>query len=350
MYKFSLSLALACTLIAGCRDEGGNNNNTGGNGSGDMAMTGPVTMPSNDDMAMPAMKTYNVSTVAAMRGAGMYGTFELDNVVVLGVNPSGSRTYVQDAAGNDLSAIVLQCPPNSMTHPCSLGSTIAKIAAGHQVTVKGTYEKGSAAKGNYETFYIDTLTDGGAAAAMPAATVLTMADVQKGAFSDLANSRKHWFQKVKVTLTDALVMFDLSPAEFKTTPSQGKSCPNQFGFGMVPMTGAPAAAPSACDATCAQGTKTTAPPATCTQPAASTTTDAGEILIGTDFYKGFTYSTDCKCYAGFSDTAVLATNAFDNGAVIQGILIYDSPPGGTGYLYLAPTSNGGATPDFKFTK
>jgi hypothetical protein len=342
MYKFSLilTLAFACSLVAGCRDEGKTALDLGVT---DMAMTGPVTGPT--DMSM---KTYAATSVATMRQKGMYGTFELDDVILLAVNPSGSRLYVQDAAGGDYSAVVLACSSSSVAHPCSLSSTTAMLGVGHKVTVKGTYERGGMTKGNFETFYIDAITDGGAGT-MPAATTLTMADVGKGAYTDLETSRKYWFQKVSVKLTDALVIFDLSPAEFKTTPSSGKTCPNQFGFAMVPMTGAPAA-PAACDGTCAQGTSKMAPPATCTQPAAVSTASTGEILIGTDFYTGFKYSADCKCFAGFGDTAVLASNSVDNGTTIQGILVYNAPPSGTPYVYLAPTTNSGATPDFKFTK
>ena len=43
---------------------------------------------------------------------------------------------------------------------------------------------------------------------------------------------------------------------------------------------------------------------TATQPTAVATPDPARVLIGTDFYKTFTVSSDCKCAAMFSDTQV----------------------------------------------
>jgi hypothetical protein len=328
LFRKASIFAFACMLsAAGCRDNGAltpaDLSMTGPGGNGDMATGGG----GGGDM----MKSYMVSTIAAMR-AGSYGDFELDNVVVLAVNPGGSRMYVQDAAGGKLSAIEVSCPAGG-THVCTISATVKAAKIGDQVTVKGTYVKAGATKGNYETFYVDTMMDNGAAPTKPTATTLTIADVISSAGSG-TNSRDTWFQKVSVTLTDALVMFDMNPMVFAHTPAAGKTCPNTYGWGMVPMTGAPSA-PAACDASCA--TKT--PPATCTQPAAATATSTMEVLVGTDFYSGFTYSNDCKCYSGFSDTVVTPANHVASGATIQGILVYYSPQTGTPYLYLAPTVN-----------
>lgn len=339
LYRNASILAFACMLAAtGCRDNGtltpaDLSMAGGGAGGTDMAGGG-----AGGDMVM---KTYTMSTVTAMRTAGAFGNFEIDNVPVTAVAPTGKKMYVQDVAGGASSAIEVACP-SSGTHMCSMQTTVKTVAIGHQVTIKGTYEKGGATTGGFETFYLDTITDNGAAPAMPPVMTLTLADIIKtnGTANSMA-SRPNWFARVKVTLTDALVMFDMSPAEFAYSGGTN-GCPGMFGWGMVPMTGAPTG-PAACDATC----NAKPAPATCTQPAAQAAADANEVLIGTDFYSGFKYSSDCKCYNGFGDTVVAPTNKVASAATIQGILIYNSPPMKTGYLYLAPTTSPPATsPDF----
>ena len=336
LYRTISSFALACTVVAGagCRDNGtlqpADLSGTGG-GSTDMAGGGGGGGGGGGDMAP---KSYAVSTVTAMRTAGAFGNFEIDNAVVVGVGPTGTKMFVQDASGGDLSAIAVACP-GSGTHMCTMSSTVKTTKIGDSVTVKGTYEKGGMTTGYFETFYLDSITDNGAAAAIPPVKTLTLADIVK---TNTMGSRANWFQKVKVTLTDALVVFDLSPAEFAY--SGGKNgCPAMFGWAMVPMTGAPATAPPACDASC----NAKPAPATCTQPAAQTTMNANELLVGTDFYSTFKVSSDCFCYNGFGDTVVTPANKVASGATIQGVLIYDSPKTGAPRLSLAPTAPGDFT-------
>src|SRR5689334_13406278 len=149
MYKLSLTLAFVCAVFAGCRDEetggtagkggsGGGSAGAGGMGgmggsagSGSDAGAGAGSGGAGGDMAMPP----KLSTIVDMRTAGKFGSFELDHVVVLGATPTGTKLYVQDIAGGDLSAIELRSVAKSA------GATTAMaLAAGAQVSVVGAYE------------------------------------------------------------------------------------------------------------------------------------------------------------------------------------------------------------------
>jgi hypothetical protein len=139
-------------------------------------------------------------------------------------------------------------------------------------------------------------------------------------------TKANWFQKVTVSspAAGALKLYDFVPAEMVFT---GSTCPKQVGWGMVP------AATTAC-----AGNTLACPTATmCATP------DASEVLIGTDFYKDFTPSSDCSCAKtdmGANDPLVEMTTATTGS--IAGILLYDtvyqSSPVVT-YQYLSPTSN-----------
>jgi hypothetical protein len=333
MYKQLTILAFACALAAGCRDNsttttttpgadmatggaGGGGGTAGGGGSaGGTGGTG--------DMAI----SYTKTTVTSMRTAGTFGTFELDNVVLLAITPSGSALYVQDPAGGNNSAIQVQCS-NSAAHKCTLRTTLTAYKVGDAITVQGTYEKGGASTFNFETFYLANATDSGNQVTAPAPATLTMADVIKTAGTA---SSKYWFQRVQVTLTDDLTVFDYLPAEFKPSTA-ATACPYSYGFAMQPATGA--VTPSfSCATTCS----TTPVGAGCTTPVSTTGTNAGELLIGTDFYKGFTYSSDCTCGSGYGDTIVPVAGKVASGSTIAGILEYDSTST-AGYTSLSPTS------------
>lgn len=293
---------------------------------GDMAvggrdMGGGGDMTPGADLAPP----YHPTSISLMRTQGLFGAFELDRVVVVAVGPTGSRAYVQDPGGGDYSAIELACSATSTTHPCSLQSTLKTVAVGHAVTVWGTYVKASAANGGYEEMYLEDLIDDGVATQRPAPAQLTYAAAVK-----TAQSRAQWFQKVVVTPGDDLVMFDYAPPEL--TRAGAGTCPYQFGFGMVPKTGAPAlTSDEVCDPSCA--TSACAAGAT-PQPA----TSASELLVGTDFYTSFTWSSDCRCLAQFGDTAPTSSQSIPSTKTLAGVLIYDAPPGASGYQYVAPTA------------
>jgi hypothetical protein len=65
-------------------------------------------------------------------------------------------------------------------------------------------------------------------------------------------------------------------------------------------------------------------------------------MIGTDFYKGFTFSSDCACAAMYHDTLVSGANTM-NGSV-SGILVGDVPyMMTTVYQYVAPQANADIT-------
>ncbi|MGZ3406431.1 MAG: hypothetical protein ACXVAN_08325 [Polyangia bacterium] len=301
--------------VAGCRDNGAVSpvdlSMAGGGGGG----TG-----GGMDMAT-TMKNYTVATVAAMR-QGAPGDYELDDVIAIGLTPSTAspHLFVQDAAGGDYTAIVANCSSSSMTHPCTVASTVKTVAIGHKVTLKGTYIKASLANGGSENFYIDAITDNGAGT-LPAPLTMDETGIARG-----AKDAKKIFQSVTVTPVDDLVMYDWTPSELKysgTWPGC-TTAPFVFGFGMVPATGAPAMG-----AACTVKTM---------QPAGQATPPANEVLIGTDFYKNFEVSSDCQCSGAHAGVTVPATaTKWPKTVAMTGILIYDVPFGmTTGYQYCAP--------------
>jgi hypothetical protein len=307
---------------------GGNGGSGGGGSAGSGGGGGGGGMSGGPDMAM---KVYTMSTITAFRTAAKPGDFEIDNVVVVGVTPTGGRAYVQDPAGGDLSAIVLDCPKST----CTLRSTIMTTAIGEQVTVKGTYIKEPAAKGSYEVFYVDAYTDNGKAPMVPAVQTVALADIAK-----TASTRAKWFQKVNVTMSDELDMYDFAPPEMAASPAP-TTCGNYFyGWGMAPKSTAPA---STLPLMAAQTCCATASTAACSAAAtAQTVADANEILISTDFYKTFPSSTDCLCAYKYKNTVPTAAQVVAKGATVAGIFGYDATSAGVGYQYLAPL----ATTDF----
>src|SRR6185312_8873411 len=158
-------------------------------------------------------------------------------------------------------------------------------ADGHSVTIKGTYIK--TASTTFEEFFIDTLTDNGPGTA-PAPATATLAQIQRN--STATNLR---FQKVTVALTTPLEMYDWTPSEFANTTAT--ACAYQYGFGMIP-TGTTGITPGAA---CTNGTA---------QPTGIAMPNAAEVLVGTDFFKGFTVSSDCRCAKMFSDMEPAATS------------------------------------------
>lgn len=303
---------LGCSLVVGC---GGG----GGSTPVDSKLTdGPalVDSSSNTDAATACSLGYTSSSIASMRMGTMTGCFALTNVVTLGVTPSmkSPRLFVQDAAGGDFSAIMMRCSSTSTAHPCTVAATVAALADGHKVTIQGTYIKSASTM--FEEFFIDTVTDNGAGAA-PAPAPATLAQIERS--STAANLR---FQRVTVTVgaADTLKMYDWTPSELANTTAT--ACSYQFGFGMIPKSVAGAAPGLAC-------TSGTAQPTGVAMPSPS------EVLIGTDFFKSFTTSSDCRCAKMFMDMEPAATSTL--GGTIGGLLVFDVPFGGTaGYTYLAP--------------
>jgi hypothetical protein len=318
-----IGAAAASLLVVGCRNDNNNVN------PADFASGGPVDMagspqdgPSQQDgPSSMACTTYTMTSIAAMR-QGKPGCMELDNVVSIGLTPStkSPRLFVQDAAGGDFSAMMVKCSSTSTTHPCTVASTVANIANGHKVTVQGTYIKSSSTM--FEEFFVDTITDNGAGTA-PAVGTATLAQIQRnGTAHNLA------FQKVTTTIAaaDKLLMYDWTPSEF--VYSGATKCPYQFGWGMIPAS----VGGVTMGLNCASQAQPYQPPPMSSAP------NAGEVLIGTDFYSGFHVSSDCRCTTMFQDKQP-ATSASVTGA-ITGLLVFDVPFGGTtGYFYLAPQAD-----------
>ena len=253
---------------------------------------------------------------------GAPGCYELDNVVSLAVTPStkSPKLFVQDAGGGDYSAMRTSCSSTSTAHPCSVAAQVAAIADAHSVTIKGTYIK--LRSSGYESFYIDRSPTTAPAPCRRPATATLDRHLARRDQQALA------FQQVTATIpgNDPLVMYDWTPAEF--VYSGATKCPYQFGFGMIPKS-----AKATATAACASGTA---------QPAGQTTPAAAEVLIGTDFYKGFTVSSDCQCAKTFMDTEPSATSQITGS--ITGLLVFDVPFGSsTGYYYIAPKTNADAS-------
>jgi hypothetical protein len=226
---------------------------------------------------------------------------------------------VQDFAGGGYSAMMMTCSTTSPTHPCPVASSVAAITDGRSVTVTGSYVKSGAA---HEQFFLDSISDRGPSS-MPVATTASLAQIERSSTAyDLA------FQHVTVTLSAGgawLVMYDWTPSEFVGVGAA--TCPYQNGFGMLPQSipGAPGAA-------CADGTS---------QPAGQAAPDGAEVLIGTDFYKGFTVSSDCRC-AKANGYVVPTANSMLVGT-IDAILVSDIVPGASaGFFYIAPKTGSGA--------
>jgi hypothetical protein len=262
-----------------------------------------------------------MSTIAAMRQAG-FGDYELDNVVAIALTPSkGSpKLFVQDGAGGPWSAMMLECSSTSTSHMCTASAAVAGTTLGHQVTVQGSYKTGKdkTSGRTFETFYLDTIQDGGAAPADPSQTplVLKTTDLARSDTSDGTN----FFQKITVTPTEDILMYDWTPTELKYSgTATGCNIPHVFGFGMVPSS-AHATAAAACTTNKSN-------------PAGQTTPDMTEILIGTDFYKDFTVSSDCMCAGGHTGVTVpSATSKWPMGKAATGFLINNN-----GYALFSPT-------------
>src|SRR5262249_24366892 len=126
----------------------------------------------------------------------------------------------------------------------------------------------------------------------------------------------YWYQLVTANITDKLLMFDWSPPELMGTGS----CP-VCGFGMIP-TSAHATAGAARNGS--------------TQPAGPTTVHAAEVLVGTDLYGGFTYTSDCSCAAMYSSPLPTASQGVTGS--VTAVLDFDTATSG-GYQYLEPLLN-----------
>jgi hypothetical protein len=297
----------------------------------------PVDLSSNNDLTTPPagdMATgpdmagngcggvYSKSTIAAMR-QNAAGCYELDDVVTIAVTPTtasgkSANIYAQDAAGGAYSAEHFGCSSSSTSHPCSVLTTAKSNIVGRSVTITGLFIKSSAANGGFEEFYIDNITDN-AAGTVPAPTAVTLANIERG-----GNVPADWFQIVTTTIaaTDTLQPFDWTPPEFTGTGT----C-SQYGFGMLPKS--------------ATGTATAACPASgTTQPAGQAAVNAAEVLVGTDFYDGFTYTSDCACGPATYPTALLLTTTTTVVGAITVLLNYDVPyMMTTGYQFIDPITN-----------
>ncbi len=269
----------------------------------------------NIDSSVEACTTYTTSSIASMRMGTMTGCFTLTNVVSIGTLSSATtpKLFVQDAGGGDFSAMLTTCLTGSTTHPCSVGTTVGGIADSESVTVKGTYIKSSGS--TFEEFLIDSITDNGPGTA-PAFATATIAQLER---SGTATNLRFQHVTTSITVANELQMYDWTPSEFANTSAT--TCAYQYGFGMIPKTVSVTKG-----AACTNGT---------TQPAGQTTPNAAEVLIGTDFYKGFTVSSDCRCALHYQDMEPTATSTLSG--TIGGLLVFEVPFGGsTGYYYLDP--------------
>jgi hypothetical protein len=301
---------------------------------------GDMALPPGTDLAgmMPSgcMNSYMQATISAMR-QGKSGCYELDNVISIGVTPSKTSPalFVQDALGGDYSGMMTKCESKSTSHPCaSLGNVMGAVA-GHSVTVLGTYIKSKTS--GFEEFYVDSATDNGVAdgGATPApVTTLTEAQIAHAASPQ---QTAKWFQRVVVTITDPLKVYDYSPTDLHYTGSLTPctQVPNYFGFSMIPsslLTGGVTQG-GVCSGT-----------GNLTPPTAQANTPAQVVYIGTNFYKTFTETTDCACNSHANPTPSVGASI---STTLSGILIGDSVYGSsTTFQDIAPQSGPGAGTDF----
>jgi hypothetical protein len=244
--------------------------------------------------------TYRRASVVQMRTEFWSGCFELPQVVVIARTPStqAPRLYVQDPNGGDFSAVMGKCDATS-THPCSEATAAAllRLLNGAAVSVRGYYHQGMSS--GFEELQIDDFTDQGTLVDLPPSASLMSSDLARG-----ARTRAQWFQRasVDVPTNDPLVMYDLSPAEFKLSGP----CPAWGGFGMIPLSAG------------------TTPPAECVEslnPAGVANPDAREVLMGRQFFDVFSYSSDCACAAASKQHLLTSANFIDG--TLSGILIME---------------------------
>lgn len=321
-----LSVLLVVIAATGCRDSSSTNVDASSH------QDAPGGSP---DGSSAACTTYTATSISAMRQAPTTGCFELDNVVLIAKTPStkNPKVFVQDAGGGDFSAIMTKCSTSTTsTHQCPTSPVVSSLVEGHSVTVKGTYIKSKTTK--FEEFYIEQIADNGVGT-VPAPATVTIADIEKGGNSGA--SAKYAFEMVSVA-SASLKMYDFNPTELIPNPPS-TSCstlPYVFGFAMVSSSSS-ATAPAMC-------TNNTS------EPASGPGTDPTEVLIGTDFYKTFTVSTDCRCNSGTSvppSTGKQPTSTSTVTGKITGALVFDVPTSGTGYFYFAPKDTN--TNDFPIT-
>jgi hypothetical protein len=227
------------------------------------------------------------------------------------------------------------CSAKSTKYPCSAAALITALKPGESVTLQGTYIKSKAVAPStapYEEFHLASFTDNGAGT-LPAPLQLAVDDLKKSAAKSA-----NFFQRFSVTLSQPLVIYDLTPSELVAmyNGQPETQCPFMNGFAVIAK-GA-AAAPADCGGS---GTAITQPPSI-------TTPDAGEILIGTDFHgtsaapaSGFDFSADCRCTAKFKTKKLSPTSSVST--TLAGILMLGSTgPGTPVFSYVAPqTENDG---------
>jgi hypothetical protein len=302
--------------IGGAAGNGGTTGSGGAAAGHGSAGASGTTGSGGSTSAGGSCSSYKTSTIAAMRSGGTNGCFQLVAVVSIGLAPSATspRLFVQDAAGGDYSAMVMTCPSTSTTHPCTVAASVSSIADGRSVTATGSYSKSNTT--NLEEFLLDSISDNGTGT-MPGPATATAAEIERSSTAyNLA------FQQVTTTLSasNALIMYDWTPSEF--VYNAATVCPYQGGFGMI-----------------AKSVGGVTPTAACTnvasQPAGQAAPNGAEVLIGTDFYKGFTVSSDCRC-AKMAEPGASSTLI----GTVEGILVYEVGFGATtGFFYLAPKTN-----------
>src|SRR5581483_4052826 len=127
----------------------------------------------------------------------------------------------------------------------------------------GTYIKASS---GFEMLELDNVTDNASGTA-PAPVAIGPSDIERSVtmMSTGKPAAAYYYQIVTTSITDKLMMYDWSPAEFAYNG-------HQYGFGM-----APSSAKLTAGASCNGGT---------TQPTGMAS-NPKEVLVGTELYGGF---------------------------------------------------------------
>ncbi len=263
---------------------------------------------------------YTASSIAGMRSAGAKGCFKFTGVVTLAVNYNSTTYvdfYVQDTAGGDYSAIKAECSTKSGDVSAGAGclvdhNTAKSVLAGRSMTLSGFYNK--TANGLEFFNVIDNADDTGTGTA-PAALSVAAASATKGS----ALTAQNFYQSATIT-GGPFKMYDFAPvSETNGSFSACATAPSVFGFGIIPSSDSSDTPGGGCPNT--DGGTPTAP---------SGNESASEIIVGTDIYRTFTGTTDCKCY-GTGSTLYTNTTTF---SALKGILI----PQGSGPSFTTSVS------------
>ncbi len=308
-------------VIAGGGSSGATSNLGGSGGAGGAPNSGSCNQPTITT-ATPCNGQYPATSIVALRKAKAAGCFELSHVglVARTDSPSEPRMYVQDAGGNDTSAILAKCTATA-THACA-PAVKAKIPLlfdtptdGAQLSIRGYYQVGAVT--GFEEFYVEDIIDECKTVPRPAPISLTVADLTRD-----ARTPAKWFRRAMVNIPaqDPLVVYDFSPPEMLLGLPQ---CPDYAGFAMISRS-AGSAVPAACAGNM--------------NPPSVAAADPMEILVGRQFFNQFLFGADCAC-AGTTNLKIVKPTGAVVGSVLGYLILEQKKASTTAYQVFEPAAD-----------